>query len=1162
MTQNFPRITNSVTGEQKAILVLFQQAVLLQKQGLFDQALNCYDQAIVIDFNFFEAHYRRALFLHEQKRLEEALVSYHHAVALRPDFAAAYANLGVVLKKLHRLEASLTNYNRAIELNPTVADVYSNRGNLFKEWNRFDEALADYNRAIELKPDSAVFYSNRGHVLKAMKRLKEALADYDQAIQLQPNHADHYNLRGNILRDLKQLDAAIASYDRAIELYPGFFSAYSNRGAVLRESGRLEDALLSYNRAIELNPQFADAYSNRGNALRDLRRFDEALASHQRALELKPNAANIYYNMGVVLYDLKRIENALACYDKALHFNPNYVDAHWNKSISCLLNGDFIHGWQEYEWRWRRPESPGRQFTQSLWLGAEDICNKTILIYTEQGFGDTLQFCRYLPLLAQRGAKIILEISPALNSLLSSLNGIEKIIEKGQPLPEFDYQCPLLSLPLVFETEINTIPAQIPYLFANLEKIAHWKSRLGVKQGFRIGLVWSGSPTHKNDKNRSLPLIRLLQVMPAEAQLYSLQKQVRAEDQITLNARPDVADFSASLIDFSDTAALITQMDLIISVDTSVAHLAGALGKPVWVLLPFVPDWRWLLDREDSPWYPGMKLWRQLQLDDWNGILAHLKSALAQPEKLMLLPVESKNSVQDELAFQQAIQHYQKNNLLEATTACHALLKENPRFFAATHLLGVIALKQSHHEQAIYFLSQAVDLNPFYVIGYLNLGHAYRLQQRWAEAVLNYDRVIQLKPDFEKVYEYRIVALKKLAEQLAATLISYGQTPEQYSDAASVYYNYGFVLQALGRLPEALESYYKAIRMQPNYLVAYNNAGIILRKLNRVQDAIHLYQRAIDLQPTYASAQWNQAICRLLLGDFEQGWIQYEWRWQHQKNLQRHFTQPVWSGKEELQGKTILLHAEQGLGDTLQFCRYAALVAHLGAKVFLEVQAELQSLLEDSLVGIHQVIIKGQMLPVCDYHCSLLSLPMVFKTTLATVPASIPYLMTNQQKANIWKKQLGHSKNKRLGLVWSGGKIHRDDAERSLPLVKLLSVLSEDFALYSLQKEVRPEDQMTLNHRSNIYHFGPELCNFSDTAALLSHMDLVISVDTSVAHLAGALGKPVWILLPFIPDWRWLLDREDSPWYSSARLFRQSQVNDWDSALDHLRQALKAWVKP
>jgi tetratricopeptide (TPR) repeat protein len=453
-------------------------------------------------------------------------------------------------------------------------------------------AISLFNECVARNPNSAEIYFNLGNALNAGNQTKTAIASYDKAIALKPDYAEAYLNRGNACMKLKLLTEAIASFDKAIGCKPDYVYAYVNRGNALNALGQLEEAVANYDYAIVLNPRHADTYVNRGN----------------------------------VLNNLNRPEAAIASFDQAISLQPNLVEAHWNKALALLVSGDLEHGLPLYEWRWKIAAfaSGKKAVSQPCWRGDEPLTGKTILLYSEQGFGDAIQFCRYARLVAERGARVILEVQAPLTRLFRDLDGVDSVIARGDPLPPFDYHCPLLSLPLAFNTRIKTVPARERYIRSNPDICARWAERLGKADRPRVGLVWSGSATHHNDYNRSLELATLLQDLPDHCQYVSLQKELRARDAETLQAHPQVLHFGDELNDFADTAALCEHMDLIISVDTSVAHLAGALGKQTWVLLPFSPDWRWLLGRGDSPWYPTMTLYRQTAIGDWQTICKQL----------------------------------------------------------------------------------------------------------------------------------------------------------------------------------------------------------------------------------------------------------------------------------------------------------------------------------------------------------------------------------------------------------------------------------------------------------------------------------------------------------------------------------------------------------
>jgi tetratricopeptide (TPR) repeat protein len=546
-------------------------------------------------------------------------------------FDALYLS-GIIAAQTGRTEEAAQLFSRAVKANPGAVDAHYNRGVALGELGRPAEAVESYERAIALKPDHADAHYNRGVALDALDRPAWALESYDRAIALAPDHAEAYNNRGLALDRLQRHAEALADYDRALALKPDYARAHNNRGVALAALDRLPEALESYNRAVALKPDYAEVHNNRGIVVGELDRPAEALWNHERAIELKPDYAEAFYNRGNALRELHRYREALGSYERAVALKPDYASAHWNLADCYLLLGDFARGWREYEWRWKleQRETARRDFRQPLWLGNATLAGRTILLHSELGLGDTLLFCRYAKEVAARGARVVLEVQPPLLPLLSDLEGVTRAVPRGAPLPAFDCHCPLMSLPLAFKTDLSNIPADIPYVRSDHERVGAWRATLGNKHKPRVGVVWGGSKALRNDK-RSMTLAQMLPLLRDWAEWVSLQKEVRESDAALLASRTDLRHFGDELNDFVDTAALIELMDLVVTVDTSVANLAGAMGKPLWILLPFNPhDWRWLLDREDSPWYPTARLFRQPASGDWASVIRRVDEALAQ----------------------------------------------------------------------------------------------------------------------------------------------------------------------------------------------------------------------------------------------------------------------------------------------------------------------------------------------------------------------------------------------------------------------------------------------------------------------------------------------------------------------------------------------------
>ena len=550
----------------------------------------------------------------------------------------------------------------------------------------------------------------------------------------------------------------------------------------------------------------------------------------------------------------------------------------------------------------------------------------------------------------------------------------------------------------------------------------------------------------------------------------------------------------------------------------------------------------------------------------------------------------------------EAVALQQNGAYAEAEDLYREILKLRPKHFDAIQLLGALALQSGRLEEGIELLKKAVAINGMQAPIHSNLAFAYNAVRRFkeglasanralalqadfvdalnnrgnalagldapADALVSFERALKLRPEFAPTWSNRACVLRDLgrpADALASCDQAIALQPE-YADAWS---NRANALSDLNRPQDAQQSYQRALDFAPAFTDAWNNLGLTLVDLNQHEQALQSYERALTLSPEFAEAHWNESLCLLQLGRLAEGWQKYEWRWKRNriKASQRVFEQPLWLGDFPIDGKTILLHAEQGLGDTLQFCRYAALVSGLGAKVILEVPSELIRLLTN-LDGVTQLIEQGQPLPPFDCHCPLLSLPLAFKTELASIPGTTPYLFADTQASQRWAERIAHdagSDGLKVGLVWAGGsrphvaELRKNDARRSITLDVLRPILEVPHVrFYSLQKGPAAQQlaQKMPEPAQQVVDYTEELTDFADTAALVASLDLVISVDTAVAHLAGALGKPVWILNRFDTCWRWMLERQDSPWYPSAQLFRQPVLGDWDSAIQSARAAL------
>jgi len=501
---------------------------------------------------------------------------------------------------------------------PSNFDVLYLSGAVYVQTLQLAEAVDLLCRAIAVRTSSHSSYNLLGYAMSKLSQYAAAIECFDKALALNPACAEAACNRGNALHTLGRNQDALQSYALATQIDPKYSAAWSNRGNTLLALGRVPEAIASFDHALAIDPRAAASYLNRGNAYLAAGDAARGLANYDQALALNPNQLMAHSNRGNALKRLQRFEEAIESYNRALALDPEHADTYWNRGLTHLLLGDMHQGFADYQWRWKRVAFAPivREFHQPMWLGDTPLQGKTLLLHAEQGLGDTLQFVRYTQILADLGARVVLEAEPALFALFAGLSGVQQLVCQGQTLPEFDLHCPLLTLPLALRTSLDYAVQSVPYLHADADLRVQWNARLGARHQLRVGLVWSGSVTHQDDHNRSIPLAELLSSLPSGPRYISLQKEVRPDDLAALQAS-GLTHFGDQLHSFSDTAALCSCMDVVISVDTSVAHLSGALGQTTWILLPHLPDWRWLLERRDSPWYPSARLYRQAQARDW-----------------------------------------------------------------------------------------------------------------------------------------------------------------------------------------------------------------------------------------------------------------------------------------------------------------------------------------------------------------------------------------------------------------------------------------------------------------------------------------------------------------------------------------------------------------
>jgi tetratricopeptide (TPR) repeat protein len=576
---------------------------------------------------FFEAGLR----LLRAGQFREAERCGRQALAVDAAHADSLHLMGLLSSLANQHTLAVEWFAQAIGRNPDVADYFFNLAHALKVQGRIDEAIKSFDRGLTLQGGYAEGWYNLGELLEQQRRLDEAIMSYDMALKVEPSCREAANASGLLCFETKRYEEALARFTRSAEIDPNQPGAFNFMSRCFWGLRRFEDALENGYKAIALSPEHPELNKNLGLLLQKLDRHEEAIAWLDKALALRGDFAPALNDRSTSLVALRRIDEAFADIDRAIAVDPECADYHWNKALLQLLTGDFS-GWRGREWG-RKCELVNfvdRQFEKPHWFGEETVAGKTILLHSDEGFGDTIQFSRYAKLVAARGARVILEVQDALHPLLSGLEGATLCLPKSTAaLPVFDLHCPLSGLPLAFKTQLDTIPAASSYLPPLPEaRMQAWQARLGAHDRLRAGLVWSGNPGHSNDRSRSTTLRIMSALLDPRVRFYSLQKDPRSEDQATLAENTEIVDLTEHLTDFVETAALVSCLDLVISVDTSVAHLAAALGRPTWILLPFTPDYRWLLDRDDSPWYPSARLFRQDEHRDYAIVLERVREEL------------------------------------------------------------------------------------------------------------------------------------------------------------------------------------------------------------------------------------------------------------------------------------------------------------------------------------------------------------------------------------------------------------------------------------------------------------------------------------------------------------------------------------------------------
>ena len=872
-------------------------------------------------------------------------------------------------------------------------------------------------------------------------------------------------------------------------------------GEALLDQQRLEASLAVLRRAEALVPGDAAVCRNIGRVLHRMAHYEEAFAVVEHGLKRSPHDAGLVLLSGQILISLQRLDEATQRLKSVVDLAPEDPWPHLGISLIHFLRGELLEGFAEYRWRKKLPGCQPRKYPQPYWWGS-DAVGKTILVYTEQGLGDALHFVRYLPLLVAKGARVLLICDPLLHPLLRGMEGVTLV--QANVRPEFDCHVSLLDLPDLLGTRLDNIPAVTPYL--NCPKDHHLPPPLpGCR--LRIGIVWAGNRKHNNTRNRDCAVEQFLKFAGrCGVEMFSLQVGEPGTALAACGGDALVTPLGPQLRDMGVTATVMAELDLVITVDTAAAHLAGALGRPVWLLLPYAPDWRWMLERNDTPWYPNMRLFRQLQPGDWDGVFTTAGQAL----DALLQNTKGQGTITSETADRarqlrdQASARFKHGNVKAAKTLLQSALRLNPLDPTLWNNMGIFLRESRCHLAAEACYRRALDCG--------------------------------------------------------------GETD------AGLRTNLGNVLNELGRSDEAVACHELALSITPDALLIFQNLGVALRCAGRHDEAVAVYDRLLEKTPENHSARWDRSQSLLTLGRYLEGWRDYESRWWIKEAGPYPRRGPRWDGKP-FKGKTLLLVAEQGFGDTLLSARFLPKVKSLGGRVLLECQPELMRLLGKNK-WVDGMFAKGTLPPDCyDFQLTMMSLPGLFVPDAASIPQQ-PYLKADSAGramfVNILNRETGKTGNKRqkkaprelnVGIVWSGSVTFKGNRHRAAKLEHFLRFAAvPGVRLFSLQKGPPLEELKKLDLQSMVTDLSPLMLDFECTAAALEMLDLVIMTDSATAHLAGALGRPVWVLLGSQPYWLWGSE-EYTPWYPGMRLFRKRKTEDWEELFMRVEGDFRLWTQ-
>lgn len=1079
----------------------------------------------------------QAVARHQQGDLAQAQQGYRQVLGLNARQPDAWHLLGVVAQQQGRVAEAIDFISKAIEVSDNRWAFHSNLACAQQDNGQLEAAIASYRRAIELGGESATLLSNLGTAYQAAGRRAEAQDCYQRAIKLDANHAE----------------------------------AYYNLGNLRREAGAESQAIECYEDAIRLRPLYAEAHVNLANLLQEQNRCEEAIRRYERALAINNGDPETHYNLARALKAEGRYAQALAAYERAIELKPDHAAAHMLRGLILLRQGNFKEGWTEYDWRWqKKDEAPLRNLPQPLWQG-ESLAGRTLLVYSEQGVGDEIMFGSCLDDCIAQAGHCVIECDPRLVPLYArsfpkaTVHAREGWDEHGwlAQLRPIEVQTPIGNLPRYYRGDAKEFPARRAYLKPDESRVADWRRRLAdLGDGLKIGISWRGASDHEQKYRRSIPLADwrpLLQL--AGVRFVNLQYG---------NAAAEIADVERALgieihdwedvdprRDLDGLAAQMSALDLVVTIGNTNAHLAGALGVDVWTLLPASAGWRWMDDRDDTPWYPGMRLMRQSPGRDWTELLQRVRDAVLQRQGIQVAcrvaPTTPPNTIGDgrELlkrrvritdsrwglkdasiqdAFARAVKLQKAGDTHHAEGIYREILAHAPHQVDALHRLGGLLKQTGRRDEAIEVLAQAAKIGAAKPAIQFDYGVALTEAHRSEEAEKVMRRVIELDPN---------------------------QGP--------AFVNLGVIYERLNKLDEALSICQRAVKLMPNSVQALYNLGNVYLHRGRLDEALAMYDRLLAIDPTFPRALWNRGLTHLLAGNFAEGWPGYQYREAAEQVQLDKFDIPLWDGSS-LAGKKILVHAEQGVGDEIMFATCLPDVMRQAREVLLTCDPRLTKLFIRSFPGVEvQGVVRGATFnwkppQGIDVYTHLGTLPLYCRPSWDSFPRQRRLLVPDARLVDLWRERFAAlGPGPKIGISWRAGGQSSEQRRRTSLLDHWRPLFEIPGARFvNLQYGDWAADLEAAKSRWGVtihdWEDADPLTDMENFAAQIAALDLVVSVGNTTIHMAGAVGTPAWAVLPRVPGWRYLLNHDWLPWYDSVRLRRQSDNRDWDDVFSRVAQ--------